>query len=162
MHLDAKRIAIEYYFGDLQYWKLPGLALRALEEGYDGAALRKLAGLANLSRAQMRADDVDAREIDAAFREMGVKAPIKEDDARLILAIESANRALKSESNVFDEATYVRIHLCKLSEPPVYLKSIVNLSKESRNAPRSEWDRIEADLKLAFAEFLAKFASIPE
>lgn len=45
-----------------------------------------------------------ADEIDSAFLEMGVTAPITRDEARLILAIESASRALDGRSNVFDEA----------------------------------------------------------
>jgi hypothetical protein len=76
MRLDVKQIAVEYYFGDLQYWKLPKVALEALEEGYDGAALRRLAGLANRNANEIREGDVKADEVDSAFREMGVDAPI--------------------------------------------------------------------------------------
>jgi len=73
----------------------------------------------------------------------------------MALAIESAHRAIHGQSNVFEEATHVRIHLCELSEPPDSLRQIVNLSKEAKNAPRSEWGRIAADLKNAFADFLS-------
>jgi hypothetical protein len=154
MRIDPKKLAVDYYFGDLQYWKLPRLAADALEEGYDGPALRKLAWLANLSSHDIRAENIGASEIDAAFREMGVNAPVAKDAARLALAIESANRVLNGQSNVFDEATHVRIHLCELSEPPESLRRIVSLSKEAKNAPRSEWSRIEADLNHAFSDFL--------
>ena len=154
MSFDPNRIAIEYYFGDLQYWKLPGIAANALEEGFDGASIRRLAGLANLGRGGIREDDIRPSEVDSAFCEMGVDAPIAEEKARLVLAIESANKAVHGPSNVFDEATYIRIHLCHLSEPPETLRRIVNLSKESMNAPPSQWNRIETDLKDAFAEFL--------
>jgi hypothetical protein len=154
MLLDREQLAVQYYFGDLQYWKLPRIAADALEEGLDGPGLRALAGLASLSRRDIRAEDIRANEIDSAFCEMGISAPIAKDQARLILATESAQKALHGQSNVFDEATYVRIHLCKLSEPPQCLMRIVSLSKEARNAPRSQWDRIEADLKDAFANFL--------
>jgi hypothetical protein len=154
MHFDPAKLAVEYYFGDLQYWKLPPIAADALELGYDGPALRKLAGLANRIGSEIRADDLRANEIDSAFREMGVNAPITKDKARMVLAIESANRALNGVSNVFDEATHVRIHLCELSDPPEALSRVVNLSEEADNAPRSEWGRIEADLKTAFSDFL--------
>ena len=87
---------------------------------------------------------------------MGVNAPIAKDQARLALATESAQRALEGQSNVFEEATHVRIHLCELSEPPASLMRIVNLSRQAENAPRSQWDRIEADLKDAFADFLRR------
>jgi hypothetical protein len=149
MRLDPKRLAVDYYFGDLQYWKLPGIAADALAEGYDGPAPRSLAGLENPV-----ASDIREKEIDSAFLEMGVTAPISMDEARLILAIESAQKALDGRSNVFDEATYVRIHLCKLADPSDVLKRVVNLSKEAKDAPRSQWSRIESNLKKAFKEFL--------
>ncbi len=156
MPIDQQQLALLYYFGDLQYWKLPRIAADALEEGYDGPALRTLAGLVGLSSGDIRAKDIPANEVDSAFCEMGVNAPITKDQARLVLAIQSALKALHGQSNVFDEATHVRIHLCELSEPPDSLRRIVDLSKEARNAPRSQWDRIEADLKDAFAEFLRR------
>jgi hypothetical protein len=78
-HLNPKRIAIEYYFGDLQYWKLPKIAVTALELGYDGRALRVLAGLSNPTFAE-----INPSEIDSAFREMGVDAPISKQDAMAI------------------------------------------------------------------------------
>ena len=155
MRIDPGQLAVLYYFGDLEYWQLPQIAADALEEGYDGPALRALAGLANLNRRDIKADDIRANDIDAAFCEMAIKAPIKKDQARLVLAAQSARKALNGKSNLFDEATHVRVHLCELTEPPDSLRRIVDLSKESRNAPRSEWGRIEADLKNAFADFLS-------
>lgn len=149
MRIDPNELAADYYFGDLQYRKLPRIAANALEQGYDGAALRRIAGLTDPV-----ASDLQDTEIDAAFREMGINAPISEDHARLVLATKSAHKALNGDSNVFDEATYVRIHLCKLSDGPDSLKRIVNLSRKARNAPRSQWDRIEADLVNAFQDFL--------
>ena len=149
MHIDPMRLAVEYYFGDLQYWKLPGIAADALVEGHDGPALRVLAGLTNPA-----ASDISGREVDSAFCEMGVAAPIARNEALLILAIESAHKALDGRSNVFDEATYVRIHLCKLEDPPDVLKLVVDLSTEAKNAPRSQWRRIESDLEEAFRDFL--------
>jgi hypothetical protein len=154
MPLDPEQLAVLYYFGELQYWKLPRIAADALEEGYDGPALRTLAGLASLGSHGIREEDIRANEIDSAFCEMGVNAPITEDQARLVLATESAQKALHGQSNVFDEATHIRIYLYGLSEPPESLMRIVNLSKEAKNAPRSQWRRIEADLKDAFADFL--------
>jgi hypothetical protein len=155
MRLDPKRIAIEYYFGDLQYWKIPLIATNALEEGYDGPALRKLAGLSSRSRGEVRADDVGEDEIDSAFRELGVDAPITRENARMALAIESANRALNGASNVFDEATHIRIHLCELSNPPEALMPIVNLSNEAKTAPSSQWGVIEQALQNAFTVLLS-------
>src|ERR1700722_5351560 len=118
--MDPHRIAIDYYFGDLQYWKLPAIAVDALEHGFDGPALRRLAGVSNPTVA-----DFEFEFVDAAFREMGVDAPISRDKASLFLAVESATRALNGESNVFDEATYIRIHICHLDKPPECLEQIV-------------------------------------
>ena len=149
MPLDPKKLAVEYYFGDLQYWKMPRVAQDALAEGYDGPALRSLAGSANRV-----ASDIRVEEIDSAFREMGVDAPIAKEEARLVLAIESARRVLDGKSDAFEEATHVRIHLCELSDPPDALSRIVNLSKEAKNAPRSRWASIKTGLNEAFKEFL--------
>ncbi len=154
MAFDPGKLALEYYFGDLPHRKLPRLAADALEAGWDGPALRRLAGLSTRSSTDIRADDIHAAEIDAAFREMAVNAPISKDEARSILAIESASRALDGRSNVFDAATHVRIHLCNLSDPPGSLSRIVKLSKAAENAPRSQWAGIEADLKNAFRDLL--------
>jgi hypothetical protein len=156
MSIDPKRIAIEYYFGDLQYWKLPAIAANALVEGYDRPALRRLAGLAALTTRDVRAEEVEACDIDSAFREMGVDAPITEREAQTALAKECAARAIEGRESVFDAATHVRIHLCHMSEPPELLRRIVQLSQESRNAPQSGWSRIETDLKDAFADFLIR------
>jgi hypothetical protein len=156
MSIDPRRIAVEYYFGDLQYWKLPGIAANALEEGYDGPALRKLAGLATLSIKDIRAEDVDPSDIDSAFREMGVAAPISEREAQLTLARECAVNALEGKQSPFDAATHLRIHICHLSEPPEQLSRIVELSNAAWHAPRDEWSRIEADLLHAFSDFLAR------
>src|SRR5689334_21380076 len=45
--MNAYRLAVLYYFGELSYWKLPKIAQDALEQGYDGPSLRRLAGLIN-------------------------------------------------------------------------------------------------------------------
>ena len=156
MHFDPKKLAVDYYFGHLQYWKLPKIAADALAQGHDGPALRKIASMSDLSNHDLRAEDIGATETDAAFCEMGVNAPITKDNARLALAIESARKVLNGNSNVFDEATYVRIHLCELSESPDCLSRIVMLSREARNAPRSERSRIEANLRDAFSDLLMR------
>jgi hypothetical protein len=150
MSFDPTEIAVRYYFGDLQYWKLPGIAADALEQGYDGRALRILAGLIKPTAADIRDD-----EIDGAFIEMGIAAPIPKEKARSILAKQSAAKAINGESNVFDQATYIRIHLCELNDPPEELRRIVSLSNEARNAPRAKWEQLEAELTEAFSEFLA-------
>ena len=146
---DPQRLAALYYFGDLSCWKLPQIAADALERGYDGTALRRLAGLINPVET-----DIQRVEIDCAFREMGVVTPIPKHKARLVLAAESARRAINGEWNVFDAATHIRIHLCKLEDPPEELRRIVDLSTKSRCAPRIDWARLEDELKNAMVEFV--------
>jgi len=157
MHGEAKsafepqRLAVLFYFGDLQYWKMPQIAADALEQGFDGNALRRLAGIANPVESE-----IPQAEIDAAFREMGVIAPIPRQEARLILAAESARRATSGVSNVFDEATHIRIHLCELKDPPDELRRIVDLSKEAKVAPRDKWELLEHELRHAMSEFVSR------
>ena len=71
---DPQAVAVEYYFGDLSYWQLPAICVQALEHGFDGRALRIIAGLVNRGRL-LAGTDIRADEIDSAFREMGVNAP---------------------------------------------------------------------------------------
>jgi hypothetical protein len=141
------KFAVLYYFGDLSYWQLPAISADALEHGFDGRVLQRLAGLVNAS-------DIRPEEIDSAFREMGVDAPIPKDKARLALATEAARRAISGESNVFDEATHIRIHICAWCNVPAELKPIVELSAESKHSPRRKWKQLEQDLRDAMAEFL--------
>jgi hypothetical protein len=144
------KLAVLYYFGDLSYWKLPDIAAEALIVGFDGVALRRLAGLTNFVQS-----DLIPADIDSAFREMGVDAPISKDAARLALAVESARKALSGESNVFDEATHIRIYLCELGDPAPELHRIVSLSQDAQNTPRIRWKTIERELKTAMSEFLS-------
>ena len=150
---DPQRVAVEYYFGDLSYWQLPDICVQALECGFDGRALRIIAGLVNRGR-MLTETDIRTDEIDSAFREMGVNAPIPKDEARLVLATNAVRRALSGESNVFDEATHIRIHLCHWHEAPLMLKPIVDLSAESEHAPEQKWDEMEGRLREAMATFL--------
>ena len=149
VNFDPKALAVQYYFGDLQYWKLPGICIEALEHGFDGRTLRRLSGLVNPVQRDFRQE-----EIDSAFREMGVNAPIPKDEARLVLATEAARRALAGETDVFNEATHIRIHLCEFHEAPPELQPIVALSVKSEHAPKRQWEQLEKQLRCAMTEFL--------
>lgn len=149
------RIAVLHYFGDLAYWKLPDIAVEALEAGYDGIALRKVAGFTDVL-----AGDLTPNDIDCAFREMGVESPISKDAARLALAAEAARKALSGKSNVFDVATHIRIHLCELADPPPELRQIVSLAQQcQRNAKRTSED-IERELRTAMSQFLKDHGNV--
>jgi hypothetical protein len=131
---DPNKLAVLYYFGDLRYSQIPAISADALEHGFDGRALRRLAGL-----VMPVASDICPEEIDSAFREMRVAAPIPKDKARLALATEAARRAISGESNLFNEATRIRIHICECHNAPPELQPIVPLSAESEHAPRWKW-----------------------
>jgi hypothetical protein len=146
--IDPHKLAVLYYFGHLQYWKLPQIAADALEQGYDGDALRRLAGLINPV-----ASDIRIADINSAFTEMGVAAPLTRDYARLVLARESATQALHGDLNVFDAATHIRIHLCEFDDPPRELHRIVSLSEQARRGTTG-WKELEAEIKDAMRDFL--------
>ena len=149
VNFDPKALAVQYYFGDLQYWKLPGICIEALEHGFDGRALRRLSGLVNPVQRDIRQE-----EIDAAFREMGVNAPIPKGEARLVLATDAARRALAGETNVFNEATHIQIHLCGLQDAPPELQHIVALADKSEHAPSWQWKQLEKQLRDAMIQLL--------
>lgn len=150
---DPQAIAVDYYFGDLSNWQLPAVCVQALEHGFDGGALRTIAGLVHRGRL-LTETDIRADEVDSAFRAMGVNAPIPKDEARLILATNAVRRALSGESNMFDVATHIRIHLCHWDEVPLTLQPIVALSAESECAPESKWNALEQSLRKAMFNFL--------
>ena len=150
--LNPSKLAALYYFGDLQYWKLPEIAIDALAHGYDGIALRKLAGLKGGKDAA--ATDLPGEAIDSAFQEMGVAAPIAKAEAALILATEAVRGAIDRDGNVFDVATHIRIHLCDFGSSIPELKRIVELSVEAAHAPRYRWNALEVELRTAMSSFL--------
>lgn len=150
INFDPNTLAVQYYFGDLQYWKMPAICIEALEHGFDGRALRRLSGLVNPVERDIRQE-----EIDSAFREMGVAAPIPKEAAGLALATDAARRALAGETDVFNEATHIRIHICELHQPPAELQPIVDLSEQSEHAPSWEWKKLEKKLRDAMAQFLS-------
>jgi hypothetical protein len=110
---DPNKFAVLYYFGALSYWQLPAISADALEHGFDGRFLRRLAGLVNPV-----ASDIRPEEIDSAFREMGVDAPLPKDQARLALAAEAARRAIPVSlacltsplTSEYTSATGMRLH----------------------------------------------------
>jgi hypothetical protein len=150
VNFDPNTLAVLYYFGDLQYWKMPAICIEALEHGFDGRALRRLSGLVNPVERDIRQE-----EIDSAFREMGVAAPIPKEAARLALATDAAKRALAGETDVFNEATHIRLHICEWHEAPPELQPIVALSEQSENAPSWKWNKLEKQLRDAMAQFLS-------
>jgi hypothetical protein len=149
-NFNPSRLACLYYFGDLQYWKLPGVAVDALVNGYDAAALRKVAGLKGVVESEL-----PVGEIDSAFQEMGVAAPISKADAALFLATEAVKSVMAGDGNVFDVSTHIRIHLCGSENSMPELRRIVELSAEARRAPRHRWSTLEKDLRAAMSSFLA-------
>jgi hypothetical protein len=135
---DPARNAVRWYFGELNHEDLPPICIAALEHGHDGPMLRRLAGL-----VRPTSRDIAERQIEGAFREMGVAAPISERDCQLFLATETAQAAAAGMQNPFDAATHIRIGICKFKAEPAELAEIVRLSEESERAPRWDWGRLE-------------------
>ena len=68
---DPQAMAVQYYFGDLNYWQLPDICVQALEHGFDGRALRIIAGLVTTPGRLLTQTDIRSDEIDSAFRNGG-------------------------------------------------------------------------------------------
>ena len=113
-------------------------------------ALRKLAGLHNVVES-----DPLCEEIDSAFQEMGLLAPISKTEAALILATEAAKTIVDGGGSVFDVATHIRIHLCGRENSIPELRRIVELSSQAEHAPRRRWEALEEDLRAALSLFLS-------
>jgi hypothetical protein len=147
---DPARNAVRWYFGELSHEDLPSICIEALEHGYDGPMLRRLAGL-----VKPTSRDIAERQIEGAFHEMGVAAPISERECQLFLATETAQAAAAGMQNPFDAATHIRIGICNFKPEPVELAEVVRLSEESERAPRWDWGRLEKRIG-AELETLAK------
>ena len=150
MGFDPVRMGVRWYFGELLHEDLPSICIDALENGYDGPMLRRLAGL-----AKPTSRDLTEAQVERAFHEMGVAAPVSERDCQLFLATETAQAAVAGTQNPFDAATRIRIGICKFKPEPAELAEIVRLSEESEHAPRWDWGRLEKRMTRAL-ETLAK------
>jgi len=147
---DPAKVAVRWYFGELLHEDLPEICINALEHGHDGPMLRRLAGL-----AKPTSRDLTETQVERAFHEMGIAAPVSERDCQLFLATETAQAAVAEIQNPFDAATHIRIGICHFKPEPAELSEIVRLSEESEHAPRWDWGRLEEKIRRAL-ETLAK------
>jgi hypothetical protein len=108
--LDTKLVAARWYLNELSGEEMPGVAGQALELGYDGKNLRRLAGLANPTRRDV------AELVDEALRELGVKAPITRQEAALWMATLVAGEII--EGRVEPYAGACRIWLSYSADAP--------------------------------------------
>jgi len=141
--------AARWYFGELAHEDLPSIAIQALELGHDGPMLRRLAGL-----TKPTSRDVRTAEVDSAFREMGISAPLEKREAQVILATEVARAVASGLQNPFDAATHIDIYICGWEDHSSELARIATLSKEARRAPRQQWQRLEKEIRAAFTSLL--------
>jgi hypothetical protein len=147
---DPARHAVRWYFRELSHEDLPAICIEALEHGYDGPMLRRLCGL-----VKPTSRDLTDVQIERAFHEMGIAAPISERDCQLFLAVDTARAAAAGLQNPFDAATHIRIGICNFKTQPAELAEIVRLSEESELAPRGDWGRLEERIRREL-ETLAK------
>src|SRR5215469_344298 len=85
---------------------------------------------------------------------MSVDAPVSKENARLFLATESTQKALHGQSNVVDEAAYMRMSLYELSDPPDTLSSPllahVNTAKSFKTTTTPGGPECSGSLNLSF------------
>jgi len=96
--LDSKLVAARWYLGELSGEEMPGIACQALELGYDGKNLRRLAGLTSPAIRDI------TEIVDAALRELGVQAPITKRDAALWMAKRVAGEIIEGRTEPYDGA----------------------------------------------------------
>jgi hypothetical protein len=75
-------------------------------------------------------------------------------DPKHLGADNAVRRPLSGESDVVNDATHIRIHLCHWDEAPLELQPIVALSAELEHAARSKWNLLEERLREAMSNFL--------
>jgi len=117
---------VRWYFGELHHEDLPSICIEAIEHGYDGPMLRRIAGL-----VKPTSRDVTDVQIERTFHEMGVAAPVSERDCQLFLATETAQAAVAGLQNPFDAATHIRIGICNFKPEPAEFAEIVRLSYQA-------------------------------
>ncbi len=127
----------------MMYEDIPAVCTNALQDGYDGRVIRRLAALMKpISR------ELSDQEVDPAFREIGsIAAPLYKTDVKLSLAIATARAALSGGRNVFDTATHIRIYIRNSGPKPEALSDTVRLAKESEHAPRHKWTELEQEIR---------------
>jgi hypothetical protein len=160
--LDFNLVAARWYLEELSGEEMSGIACQALELGYDGKNLRRLAGLSNPARRD--AADV----VDAALRELGVQAPIAKRDAALSMAKQVASRIIEGSIEPYGGACRIWLsysheaqelrHWSELAinhEVAAGVGGIEDANQKIIRAARNLWDATDFDATAArFQEFL--------
>jgi hypothetical protein len=95
--MDLDSVVAEWYLGLYPPEKMPVLALWALEQGFDGPALRELAGRTSATRS----DEGDL--IERALRELG-KEPLDLSGAGRLLAILLCQQIVSGKTSPYEGA----------------------------------------------------------
>ena len=98
--MDLNVVAAEWYLGLYPPEKMPTLALWALEQGFDGAALRELGGRTVATRSE------DAGLIERALRELG-KEPLDLSGAGQLLVNLLCQRIVKGKTSPYEAAARI-------------------------------------------------------
>src|ERR1700761_6715838 len=99
--MDLERVAAEWYLGLYPPEKMPALAVWALEQGFDGKALRELAGLATATRKY------EQGLIEKALHELGTEPPPDAMTAGLKLTIPICEEIVSGTTNPYDGASHI-------------------------------------------------------
>lgn len=147
---DISTIAAFWYSGNIYSEHMPALAGKLLERGFDGKHLRLLAG--NSSKRVTHAD-ID-EDVNRAFRELGVSAPLPKSAAELNAARHVAQEVVDSRVDAADG-------ICMIAElfdwdVRSQASSIVSISYELENIRRGspEVEQTKAEAIAACREFL--------
>lgn len=108
--------------------ELPDVAARALEEGYDGPALRALAGLRLPTREQV------GELFDGALREMD-RTPLSRMEAGMVVARDVAGKISRGELNPMEGANRIVRDVWDRCRELEGLKRFVTLVEEQGRHP---------------------------
>jgi epoxide hydrolase 4 len=76
---DVHQVALEWYYGDFPAEHMPAFAVWALQNEYDGPALRELAGLKSATRSN------EGKLVERAFLELGIQPMTQQEAAKLLI-----------------------------------------------------------------------------
>jgi hypothetical protein len=133
--MDLDLVAAEWYLGLYPPEKMPVLAVWGLEQGFDGPALRELAGRTSATRSH------ESDLIERALRELG-KEPLDVSDAGQLSAILLCKQIVSGKTSPYDGAARLwSIYNCCGS--PKSLIPFVGLASEWEDdlAHRKHYDK---------------------
>ena len=147
--IDVELAYLRWYFGLLFPESVPEFAISALEAGYDGRRLRRIAGMNRPTRADLESI------IDGMFRELGQSPVTDIRNAGTRLAVKFCQQIVAGEVPPYDGAKQIWRSIYYALQCPEELVTFVGLASEWEDLPelRRKYDR---EILAAAREFLQK------